>query len=470
MKISLENQHREKSAANNAEMSEQKLQQRLEQKYRPRPYSERWSKARLAALFISFAGNSFSFLTGAAALTFFAYLQFKHLAPVWLILMFSGILSVLLAGCLELLKRNSSANLFRIGFAENAWSISNGLGLLGFMAVSIGLSFWMSTQIPNLISPAPNLPTAQLESIEAIDQRYQEAIKVKQDAIDEFKKKGTSHWRYNGLENAITELEQAQIEERKAAIERNEQKQAALDKANAKRLEAHQNKNDNNASLLGYVTIASELFFLFSMVYVEWYDWKCLLERIEVQARIQDKEAQILTPKEEETINTEDKPTEVTKEIIKEEQPQQRTIIQGFIKQANGVDLKPKIDPDLSPQTSETVQEQVKTNNTMKTLPKLVNTSDFSTETVSGNSSETVVVGVIQHINERTGEEEELTQKEVSKRLNTYCKRVNATLEELKNCEDPHKKNRLKETLTRRTRKLKYWKGKLSQFKTIESL
>ncbi|MCH2045973.1 MAG: hypothetical protein MK212_17795 [Saprospiraceae bacterium] len=476
MKLSLENQHREKSQTNNAEMSEQKLQERLEQKYKPRPYSERWSKVRLSALFISFCSNSFSFWTGAAALTYFVYLQFGQFLPLLLILILGGGLSLIIAGCLEVLKRSSSSNLLRIGLAEKSWSGSNVFGLVLLVGVSIGLSFWMSRQLPNLLNVAPTAPVAQLESIEALDARYQKMIDEKQTSINEFKKKGTSHWRYNKIENAIHALEQAHISERKAAIERNEIKLQQVAQAHQEALANHQNENTQNANILGYITIASELVFLLTMFYVEWYDWQCLLERVQVQAKIQYKnptltETAITEETVEETkVETEDPP----KEVIQEEQAQQRTIIQGFMKQGNKgvkVDLEPKLDPDLTPQTLETNQDFNTNTNTMKTSRMLVNTSDFSKETVSGNSPTTTsVLGVIEHKNERTGEVEELTQKEVTKRLRTYYKRVNATLEQLKECLDPQKKIRLKETLTRRTQKLKYWKEKLSQFKTVESL
>lgn len=444
MNLSLENQHEQKSKDNNAQVKEQKLQERLEAKFKPKPFSERWKWVRLAALLVSYTTNSFSLITGSAAFTYFVYLQFHAVASPILVLSIGALLGIILGTCLELLKRGTSSNFFKAGFAENTWRWQNIIGLLFLTGISIGLSFWMSIQIPSILQPTSNLKVEpQLESIAAIDQRYEQMISEKQNAIQELKKKKVSHWRYNKLENAVTELQQAQLEERKAAQERNEKKRLqAMDDTRLLQLKQDE-LNMNHGSILGYVTILCELFFLLAMCYLEHYDWRSLLERMSFK---REKASTTEDPPNQE--NETNEPNQVPEEV-QEEIAHQRTIIQGFRKFSNDVETTPNYpiqEPPLEEQKTPTM------NTTPDKLKQPVITGKKQAETA-------LVLGYVTHKNERTGELEQLNEKQISARVRTYGQRVNEIIHKIE--KDPTQDNY--DTLHRRLVKMKYWSQKLGE-------
>ena len=276
MKIILKNDHKDREKKNEMQVFELSLTKRLEDKYAPRSYAERWRAVRLAALLSSYLFNAYSFVTGAAAIIMLGLMAIGYNT---IAIAFVSAAAVGLAMILEIFKRKTAGETFAQGYSTKNWSISGILGTLGITAISIALSFAASYFTPEVTTAAPTRPKIDTSQ----EQIFTEAIKHKKEQAAAIKKQrewkgriGNEDQReINKLNTQVAQLEADLLAHRAGAEQKADEKHRA-------ELSEHYNNIDRNQYILGAVTIVTELLFIICFLYMEHYDWKSTLERLDL--------------------------------------------------------------------------------------------------------------------------------------------------------------------------------------------
>lgn len=277
MKISLKNDHRDREKTNTSQVFEANLTKRLENKYEQRSYAERWRLVRLSALLLSYLFNGYSFATGAMAIVLFAIMGG---ATSTLAISIVAFFAIAVSIGLEWIKRVASTQTFTQGFSTGNFSVSGILGIIALMAVSITLSFSASYFIPQTATAPPTPPKiddSQEKIIaEAIEHKKEQAAAIKTQREWKGRIGHKDQEEINNLNAQVSKLEGELITHRSAA-------KAEADKQYRADLKKYRNTVGQNQYILGIVTICTELFFVLCFLYMELYDWKSALERLELE-------------------------------------------------------------------------------------------------------------------------------------------------------------------------------------------
>jgi hypothetical protein len=278
MKLFLKDAHFERQKGNSMQIFELNLTRRLEDKYQPRSYAERWKGVRMAALITSYLFNVYSFATGAAAVFLFIFAAFLSL-PWWLNLLISIGAGCAFAFILEVFKRKTAAETFSRGYSTGSWSVSGLAGMAALTALSIFLSFFAAVSFPRSTTPPPAAHTpdeTHYGSFEdAIKYRKEQAAAIKQQRQWQGRIGNKDQEEINKLNAQVAKIEADYLAHRQAA-------RHAADQKTQQALKDYETNMSKMELLAGWVTVATELFFLLCFLYIERYDWKAALERIEL--------------------------------------------------------------------------------------------------------------------------------------------------------------------------------------------
>jgi len=267
--------------------NEAALTARLSKKYREKSYSETWSTTYRATSYASYVFNAFSFMTGAFAIFSFLYVNILFL-PKTIAAVISIGLSIFVAVVVEVMKRNTTSNFFTKKIFCGEFKPSYFFSMLLLCSLSIGLSFYGSTKVPVTVTQAPQAPTPILQDLQSIEADYNGQISNLQKQIDDIREDaprwkgvltGDSQETINSLMVKIAALQDQKNEATAAARAHNLQATTAAQDKHEQQLVQHKSKMEGLGSVLGYISLCTELFFLLCFLIMETYLDRCALER-----------------------------------------------------------------------------------------------------------------------------------------------------------------------------------------------
>lgn len=402
-----QNPHETAEKTTSQELAEERLRMELTDmlEVTTLPYSESRKPYYRAALWLANLGNVYSFFTGAFCGTFLLLGGLGFL-PQSVAFVIAGILGIGTTLILEYSKRYVNQRYFFNALFLKRIDPSAGLALLVLMTISIGSSVYTSTLLPTTFSRDPNLSDA-----DSIRTYYDTQIADKKATIKEVTEKG--HWK-----GTLTKQSQETLLGLTASISELEKTRAvALEKVKAENeatLSAHKANNETHGWILGWITLASEIVFVFAFWYRVRYLYKSAAERKMFSSGNQSGSFN--------NLNT--MPFEPT-------QPGQRPI--GFF-------MNNAANQAQNPVITQTYEQKIFIKNTVK------------------------------HIDKTNGESIELSSAEIQKRINTYSDRVNESLEKLKTQAGDEQIKTL-QVLQDRIENLNYWNGKRDELlKNLEKM
>ncbi len=178
-------------------------------------------------------------------------------------------LALSLALCLEVLKRIIAKVTFKRYFKKSPWLLPFS-ALLGFIALSVGLSFYASLHIPSKLAALPALE--DLSTVQAVFDAQIIEIQKERDL-----------YRTNRLyKNRLASEDAKEIKQFNQEIKAlRKQANATMEQvklSNQTKLSNWEAQNTGLGYILGYISLGLELIFILSMAYQYRYIWDCYLE------------------------------------------------------------------------------------------------------------------------------------------------------------------------------------------------
>lgn len=235
---------------------------RLQEKFRVRPYFEKYKTLRLTVFASSFLLNAFS---AATAFTF-VFVFVKAMVPFFILAVCFAIIPLIL---LEVLKRQIIPSFFKDFFQFSKVSVMTGLFILSLTAVSVTLSYLGAKDVIQLLAKDPVL--VDLDSTKA---PYLERI-AKLEADKDILKQQTWNGKIVGeaskqmtvIQKQIADLEQQMSVDVSKAKTDNEAKTVQKDISTGLRSE-----------YFALVALVLDLVLLLALYWLEYYDFRSLSE------------------------------------------------------------------------------------------------------------------------------------------------------------------------------------------------
>lgn len=233
---------------------EQKLIATINNTFRHDPISEQWGAAAKAALTFTWVGNSYSLLTGSFAIGVILYTQLIGMTTPLTAAFFAVLFGGGIAFLIEFSKRKANHNYFKDVFFDSP-SVGVLVLVVFLMAVSITASFYASYRLPLAASPTPNYVDVELlrmeyntniEELKITAKNFEDAREWKGRISSEDAKK---------VDQYNKDIQRLKDEKRQAI--------ANAEKENKERWEQHEAEKTSQGYLLGYISIALELLFIF---------------------------------------------------------------------------------------------------------------------------------------------------------------------------------------------------------------
>ena len=255
------NKYNEKYQQQKEQRSIEKIQSRLSEKYRVKPFALSYYPLNRLSYFVSILFNVFSICTATVLL-------FTVLQPV------TGFYGAILIGSiipfiLELVKRQILPRLIGVYFQFKKVS----LVLLSVSAILVGLSIALSYEGGKTLPSITNAPPV-LVDIDSIHSEHNSFVSTMQGRQDELKKityRGkttrTAQRSINGIQSQINS---------QTAIYTNALKDART--TNIKRESKHTRVNNNFAFYFSVIALLSDLGLLVCIAFLEYYDYRSAIE------------------------------------------------------------------------------------------------------------------------------------------------------------------------------------------------
>lgn len=265
--------------------SQTKQAHRLQKKYQPRPFEERYRVPYFLSLIGSFACNIFSVLTAA---TFLYFLILGAVAELPYPSLIAGAITGAFLFGLEYIIRSlfsSSVGLsLLLGWnTERAGSL---LVVFLLSALSVFFSFKGGYRLPEALSTPPAMVEPPLESLEALESRYSGLIAEKEEKLQDYKTNDRYRTRsgsiaYNVKQKLIPALEQEKSRLQAELLQRLEEARGRNERATSKaeatwkgELLSYEEENKQQGASLGALAIALQLFLYLFLFFCEFYDYR----------------------------------------------------------------------------------------------------------------------------------------------------------------------------------------------------
>lgn len=265
--------------------SQTKQAQRLQKKYQPRPFEERYRVFYYLSLIFSFACNLFSVLTAA---TFLYFLILGAVAELpYPSLIAGGITAAFLFGLEFIIRQLFSTSVglsLLLGWnGERAGSL-----LLVFLlsALSVFFSFKGGYKLPEALSTPPAYVEPALESLEALESRYGALIAEKEEKLQDYKTNNRYRVRGGALAHNVKQKLIPALEQEKSRLQaelllrleearsRNEITKAKAESTWEAELLSYEEDNTQQGASLGAMAIALQLFLYCFLFFCEYYDYR----------------------------------------------------------------------------------------------------------------------------------------------------------------------------------------------------
>lgn len=403
-----QNPHEAAEKEQSIQLAEERLRMKLTEELEviKQPYSKSRRPYYKSAIALSHLGNFYSFLTGAFCGGFLLVSTMGFLPPI-LAIVLAGIGGIIGAGLLEYGKRVANNRFWFYATFLQRFDLSGIVAVAILMAISIGSSFYTATLLPSTFTAPP--PMADVDSVKNYyDKQLAEKKALAKDITEKGLWKGTItgplQLTLKALQGNMSELET----KRDSAI-------AAANIKNETTLLLHNAETSNKGWVLGWVTLGSELLFVFCFFYQKRYLYKCAKERKMFS----------------ESHNAANEQNIFEQHPIPNTDPGQRPIIGFFLDNKNEAE---------SPVITPTYEQKIIIKNTAK------------------------------HVDKVTGETKELSSSEIQKSINTYTDRVLESIEKLRQQAGDEQQKTL-QALSDRWENLVYWHSKRDEIlKNLEKM
>lgn len=240
-----------------------RLMQRLEKKYRPKPYWRAYGLLRNVVF-----GSSFLFHTLSAATAF--VLVFTFLRGLIGNEVAAGLITISGLSALELSKREISGRFFGSIFQYRKFSPGLALAIVGLMAISTAASYFGAKRAVVELTPPPI--TTSADSLTA-PLRAQVA-----DLDQQIKQARATKW--NGKTTAAAQRTIEKLSGAKALILAEiTRQQQRTDGHNDSALAEHTSALKINAAGFGLFTATCEILLVLCLFYLEYFDYRSFVER-----------------------------------------------------------------------------------------------------------------------------------------------------------------------------------------------
>lgn len=252
-------------ARNFDQFQNDRLTERLQKKFTPKPYHVRFNLLRIVALISSYVFNLFSGLTASVLVLFFTYQVSGYWIP-------SLIVTVLFLVLLEISKRITTTTIFKDALVYKKMNFGLCAVALILIGISILFSYNGSKYAIKEFTPPPAL--VNLDSLTApIDQRITNLEQQREDA---------RNTKYRGVTTSSSQR----------TVETLTQQIATLENERMVLITKTRNKNENkekthdehiqlNGSHFALVTGFLELLFLLCTFYLEYFDFRSFVEIVQ---------------------------------------------------------------------------------------------------------------------------------------------------------------------------------------------
>ena len=265
--------------------SQTKQAQRLQKKYQPRPFEERYRVFYYLSLTFSFACNIFSVLTAA---TFLYFLILGAVAELPYPSLIAGGITAAFLGGLEFIIRQLFSTSVGLSLLLGWNGERGGSLLLVFLlsALSVFFSFKGGYRLPEALSTPPAYEEPALESLEALEDRYGALIAEKEEKLQDYKTNDRYRTRsgsiaYNVKQKLIPALEQEKSRLQAELLQRLEEARGRNELTTAKaestwegELLTYEVENEQQGASLGAMAIALQLFLYCFLFFCEYYDYR----------------------------------------------------------------------------------------------------------------------------------------------------------------------------------------------------
>jgi len=242
--------------------TDKRLFDRLQNKFKPKPFFQEYKVLRIVALVASYLCNALSAATAATLVYFFLFGVIG-----------SAIAAAALTACglvvLELSKRETSTRFFNALLQYGKFNAGLAAVILALSAASIASSYYGAQ-----VAVVEFTPPAKLESAEALTAPLQAQLSAIDQQIAEARKtqwKGTTTSRSQRTIDRLTRQKETLL----AEVVRT---RARTDQRNDQSETKHQIKTTTNASQFAAFTLAAELIFLLCVWFLEFFDYRSFAE------------------------------------------------------------------------------------------------------------------------------------------------------------------------------------------------
>lgn len=254
------NEYKQHAQQKAALFKEVKMKQRLAKKLQDKPYWVKYAWQRIGVFSLSVVANLWNFLTTFVSIVFMAsFLPYPMIT--------APIVGVFIAGIIELLKRGTLSNLFD---RTDRFNWVNLAAAITATAVTLAISLAYVTKVPKVMTDEPAPVAVDATAAEAINER----LKANKAAQAQEAKRT---WKGVLTQSASKRLEELRAQEWVLHSEMKALGSAATAKTEAK-LKDYNKKMEEVEFTLFYATILAELILWFCIAYLEYYDYKSILE------------------------------------------------------------------------------------------------------------------------------------------------------------------------------------------------
>lgn len=250
-------------------LKNERITRKAIEKFKPVPFCQEYKPVANVASSATWLSNLFSFSTQWFGIWFLTFLFLQSKLPTWLAMFLSVTVGFSGALGIEALKRVLSGRFLKKLFWEG-FSVSLGAVNAVVVVLSIGLSFFASLFIPNLVTEKP-----QLADVAALKSEYDQQITDKKNERDTYRENRL----YLGK---LRKEEAAQVVEYNKEIDAIIAAKAAASKAmateNNKTIANWVESNNDYGLVLGFAMAVFELIFWIAISWVWYYDYRVAIE------------------------------------------------------------------------------------------------------------------------------------------------------------------------------------------------
>jgi hypothetical protein len=267
-------------------LQDNQLNARLQAKYQEKPLHIRLKGVKILTEIYSYLGNTVSFATGFFIISYFLGKEIANHSSPTIAIVVGSIIGGLSMLFIEATKRGANDSLYINYFMYGKFSSLSFLAVLLSTVLSVGLSFVGGRMLPKVAEAPPKFEVDRI-SLDTHRQEFESNVAKLEAERDRFfeankKPKRGGGWRlsstligeYNQFNDRIAKLEANWSDFKNQVREHNQKAEERAVQGHEEALTAYQQKQQQNANIIGWIVLFFELGFLLSMWFLHWLDFK----------------------------------------------------------------------------------------------------------------------------------------------------------------------------------------------------